>query len=59
VKRKKESNFWKRHTECMWCKKIGGTNEGLIQFNALYAEVKADREKNDGVIINQWKLPRK
>jgi len=33
----------------------GWTNEGLIWFNALYAEVKADREKNDGVVEQNYK----
>jgi len=54
VKKKKRTATFGKYTQNAYgAKRFGGwTRDGLIWFNELYAEVKADREKN-GIAIEQ------
>jgi len=54
VKKKKRTATFGKYTQNAYgAKRFGGwTREGLIRFNVLYAEVKADREKN-GIVVEQ------
>ena len=54
VKKKKRTATFGKYTQNAYgAKRFGGwTREGLIWFNVLYAEVKADREKN-GMLWNK------
>jgi len=54
VKKKKRTATFGKYTQNAYgAKRFGGwTREGLIRFNVLYAEVKADREKN-GIAVEQ------
>ncbi len=54
VKKKKRTATFGKYTQNAYgAKRFGGwTRDGLIRFNELHAEVKADREKN-GIAVEQ------
>ncbi len=54
VKKKKRTATFGKYTQNAYgAKRFGGwTRDGLIRFNELHAEVKADREKN-GITVEQ------
>jgi len=57
VKKKKRTATFGKYTQNAYgAKRFGGwTRDGLIRFNELHGEVKADREKNGSIVEENFK----